>query len=133
LNAAGFEAGEIRDALTWLAGLNVATRGTRGTTDAELVTDGTLSRSLRVYSVAEQNHLGAECLGFVSFLESAGALSTQLREIVLDRAMAASGNPNLALDDLKIIILMVYWSMGNEPEALILDELCDDSTGRVAH
>jgi Smg protein len=27
---------------------------------------------------------------------------------------------------------MVYWSAGLEPDALILDELCDDSD-RVAH
>lgn len=88
--------------------------------------------SLRVYSVAEQDHLGAECLGFISFLETAGVLAPVMREIVLDRAMAASGNP-VTLDDLKIIILMVYWSFGEEPDALVLDELCDDASDRIAH
>jgi Smg protein len=88
--------------------------------------------SLRVYSVAEQDHLGAESLGFVSFLESAGVLPSHMREIVMDRAMAAPGEP-LSLDDLKIIVLMVYWSVGAEPDALVLDELCDESEGRVAH
>ena len=39
----------------------------------------------------------------------------------------------LTLDDLKIIVLMVYWSFGEEPDALILDELCDDTLERVAH
>jgi Smg protein len=29
-------------------------------------------------------------------------------------------------------VLMVYWSMGLEPDALVLDELCDDAE-RVAH
>ena len=58
-------------------------------------------------------------------------LPPQLREIVIDRAMAVQGQP-MALDDLKIIILMVYWSMGVEPDALVLDELSDDSI-RVAH
>jgi Smg protein len=55
-----------------------------------------------------------------------------MREIVMDRAMAAPGDP-LALDDLKIIVLMVYWSVGEEPDALVLDELCEDSGHRVAH
>jgi Smg protein len=87
--------------------------------------------SLRVYSVAEQDHLGAACLGFVSFLESAGVLPPHMREIVVDRAMAVPGHP-VSIDDLKIIVLMVYWSAGLEPDALILDELCDDSD-RVAH
>ena len=51
---------------------------------------------------------------------------------VIDRAMAAPGAP-VSLDDLKIIILMVYWSFGQEPDPLVLDELCDDSTDRIAH
>lgn len=83
--------------------------------------------------MVEQNHLGYECLGFISFLESAGVLPASMREIVIERAMAAPGSP-VSLDDLKIIILMVYWSFGQEPDALVLDELCDDSSElRVAH
>ena len=30
--------------------------------------------SMRVFSIAEQDHLGADCLGFLSFLEGAGEL-----------------------------------------------------------
>jgi Smg protein len=55
-----------------------------------------------------------------------------MREVVIDRAMAAPGGP-IALDDLKIIVLMVYWSFGREPDTLVLDELCDDVLTRVAH
>ena len=55
-----------------------------------------------------------------------------MREVVLDRAMAVPDEP-LTLEDLKIIILMVYWSFGEEPDALILDELCDHHGSRVAH
>jgi Smg protein len=87
---------------------------------------------MRIYSVAEQDHLGADALSFVSFLESAGVLPAHMREIVVDRAMAAPGDP-ISLDDLKIIVLMVYWSFGEEPDSLVLDELCDDVDSRVAH
>ena len=59
-------------------------------------------------------------------------LPPALREIVVDRAMAVPGDP-VSLDDLKIIVLMVYWSMGQEPDALILDELCDDTSDRLPH
>lgn len=45
----------------------------------------------------------------------------------------ACGSEPLSLDDLKIIVLMVYWSFGEEPDALVLDELCDDSHDRLAH
>jgi Smg protein len=140
LSAHGFEPDEIHDALVWLDGLNLAAQSTRGalaTADRSASPSATQSAaqsavSMRVYSVAEQDHLGAECLGFVSFLESSGVLPAPMREIVLDRAMAAPGDP-VSLDDLKIIVLMVYWSFGEEPDALVLDELCDPADGRLAH
>jgi Smg protein len=147
LTAVGFEAEEIEAALVWLNGLNIAAQNTqRGMPEAASTAKGNpepapsatpafqpqSAGSLRVYSVAEQEHLGAQALGFVSFLESSGVLPPHMREIVMDRAMAAPGDP-LALDDLKIIVLMVYWSFGEEPDALVLDELCDDADFRVAH
>ncbi len=147
LTAAGFDAEEIEAALVWLDGLNVAAQGVQINLPASDAsgfsgTDGAVGNgpailpqsvdSLRVYSVAEQTHLGAQSLGFVSFLESSGVLPSHMREIVLDRAMAAPGDP-VTLDDLKIIVLMVYWSFGEEPDALVLDELCDDSEFRLAH
>ena len=134
LSAVGFEADEIQDALVWLNGLNLAAQGLRGEAEDEPVEPELLQAtdSMRVFSVAEQDHLGSQCLGFISFLESSGVLPAAMREIVLDRAMAAPGDP-VSLDDLKIIVLMVYWSFGAEPDALVLDELCDDSRDRVAH
>ena len=140
LSAHGFEAEEIHDALVWLDGLNFAAQSIRlSPAPAETSPESSTfphqdpsARSLRVYSIAEQDHLGAQCLGFLWFLESSGVLPAPMREIVIDRAMAAAGNP-MSLDALKIIVLMVYWSFGEEPDALILDELCDDSEGRLAH
>jgi Smg protein len=143
LTAAGFDAEEIQQALVWLDGLNVAAQGTqisltdKATAGIEapstpLGMQAQSADSLRIYSIAEQTHLGAQSLGFVSFLESSGVLPPHMREIVLDRAMAAPGDP-VTLDDLKIIVLMVYWSFGEEPDALVLDELCDDTEFRIAH
>jgi Smg protein len=132
LSAHGFERDEIEQALTWLDGLNFAAQSTPIDEPEAPAVYAASAQSMRVYSVAEQDHLGAQCLGFVTFLESAGVMPPPMREIVVDRAMAAPGDP-VSLDDLKIIVLMVYWSMGREPDALILDELCEDSEGRLAH
>ena len=132
LSAQGFEADEIQQALAWLDGLTVAAQGSSPDTPGTPPAQAPSSDSMRVYSVAEQDHLGAQCLGFISFLDSAGVMPPGMREIVIDRAMAAPGAP-VAIDDLKIIVLMVYWSMGCEPDALVLDELCDDGEGRLAH
>jgi len=46
--------------------------------------------------------------------------------------MAASANP-IELEDLKVIVLMVFWSLGEEPDALILDELFVAPEERVVH
>ena len=135
LSAHGFEAEEINEALVWLDGLNLAAQNTQlppEPAQQPAIGHAQASTSMRIYSVAEQDHLGAQCLGFVSFLESSGVLPAPMREIVIDRAMAASGTP-VSLDDLKIIVLMVYWSFGEEPDALILDELCDDAEFRLPH
>jgi Smg protein len=137
LSAHGFEPDEIHDALVWLDGLTVAAQS--ASLDPTELHESTPAAgavqsagSMRVYSVAEQDHLGAQCLGFVSFLESSGVLPAAMREIVIDRAMAAPGDP-VSVDDLKIIVLMVYWSFGEEPDALVLDELCDDAEFRLPH
>ena len=123
LSAVGFESDEIEEALTWLDGLASAAKSYVGE-QAEY--------SLRVYTPAEQEHLGEDCIGFVSFLESAGVLPPPMREMVIDRATAIPGGP-VDLEDLKIIVLMVFWSLGEEPDALILDELFVDEQDRLIH
>jgi Smg protein len=140
LTAVGFDADEIQAALIWLDGLNTAAQSTHiylpqvSTSNADQTSSVQVQspNSMRAYSVAEQEQIGSEALGFVSFLESSGVLPPQMREIVIDRAMASPDSP-VELDDLKIIVLMVYWSFGQEPDALVLDELCDDATYRVGH
>ena len=123
LSSVGFESDEIQEALSWLDGVAVAAQSYVGE-QGEL--------SMRVYSIAEQEHLGEDSIGFISFLESAGVLPPPMREMVIDRASAIAGGP-LDLEDLKIIVLMVFWSLGEEPDALILDELFVDVEDRLIH
>ncbi len=123
LSAVGFESDEIQEALSWLDGLATLAESYDGQ-QGEL--------SMRVYSPAEQELLGEESIGFISFLESAGVLPPPMREMVIDRATALSSGP-LELEDLKIIVLMVFWCLGEEPDALILDELFVDATDRLIH
>ena len=123
LSAVGFDAEEIQDALRWLDGL---------ATSAESCTGSPVKGSMRIYTAQEQEILGEESIGFITFLESAGVLAAPMREMVIDRALAV-GNGTLELEDLKIIVLMVFWSLGEEPDALVLDELFVDSEDRVIH
>jgi Smg protein len=123
LSAVGFETDEIQDALSWLDGL---------ADSAETHAAPQSPTSLRVYSDAERDLLGDESIGFISFLESAGVLPPPMRELVVDRATAVGAGP-LPLEDLKVIVLMVFWSLGEEPDALILDELFVAPEERLIH
>ena len=142
LGAVGFEPDEVDDAMRWLAGLNLASQGTSTdiTVPSHDAAPATLqpwllqpsALSMRIYPAPEQLHMGTAALGFIRFLESSGMLPAHMREVVIDRAMAAPGAP-VTLDALKLIVLMVYWSFGQEPDALVLDELCDNERIRIAH
>ncbi len=123
LSAVGFESDEIQLALSWLDGL---------ASSAEAKVSGQRRESLRVYTEAERELLGSDSIAFISFLESAGVLPPAMRETVVDRASAVGDTP-IALDDLKVIVLMVFWSLGEEPDALILDELFVAPEDRLLH
>ena len=123
LSAVGFESDEIQDALKWLDGL---------ASSAEAVAGNPVPGSIRIYTTAERDVLGDDSIGFIAFLESAGVLPAPMREMVIDRAMAVGGGA-MDLEDVKIIVLMVFWSLGEEPDALILDELFVAPEERLIH
>ncbi len=142
LSAVGFEPEEIQDALRWLDGLAHTAEST--TDDAGSASDNSSEpvritngvpaapNSLRIYTEEEREVLDAASVGFIAFLESAGVLPPPMREMVIDRAVAV-GAGTMDLEDLKIIVLMVFWSLGEEPDALILDELFVDAEDRLLH
>ena len=123
LSAVGFESDEIQDAMRWLDGL---------ASNADTVTSQQGPGSIRLYTDSERDLLGDDSIGFIAFLESAGVLPPPMREMVIDRATAVGDRP-IDLDDLKIIVLMVFWSLGEEPDALVLDELFVDPEDRLIH
>lgn len=125
LSAAGFEGDEINSALSWLSGLATVTQTTIPVAYAD-------SSSFRIYVDVEYERLGAESIGFLSFLEAAGVLNPLLREIVIERALATDETP-VSLESLRVIVLMVFWSQGEEPDALILEELLEDDAPRQMH
>lgn len=125
LSAVGFESDEIQEALAWLEGL-------AQTAKLPEEPSSTGRPSIRVYLPEEMAVLGEEAVGFISFLENAKVLPGHMREMVIERAMAVGAGP-MSLDDLKIIVLMVFWGLGEEPDALILDELFVAPDDRLIH
>ena len=130
LSAVGFEEEEISKALDWLTDLAVATNGLSDENPHQPISFGT-----RIYIPMELDTLGTAAVGFIQFLESAKVLNAVQREIVIERALAASSE-QISLDKLKVIVLMVLWSQGKEPDGLMFDELFldeDDAEPRQLH
>ena len=127
LSAVGFDDVEISEALVWLTDLTEMAGE-----DPEMVV---ISSGTRFYVEQEYEALGTAAVGFIQFLESAGVLSAAQREIVVERALALKESP-VGLGKLKIIVLMLLWSQGKEPDALMFDDLFgadDEQAPRLLH
>ena len=127
LSAVGFDDVEISEALVWLNDLAAMAGVEQSLTAA--------SSGTRFYVRQELDVLGASAVGFIQFLESAGLLSPLQREIVIERALALDEAP-VSLGKLKIIVLMLLWSQGKEPDALMFDDLFgaeEDQAPRLLH
>ncbi len=114
LSAVGFDDVEISEALVWLNDLTDMVGAEQAA--------GPLSDGTRFYVKQEYEALGAPAIGFVQFLESAKVITPAQREIVIERALALRESP-VALAKLKVIVLMLLWSEGKEPDALMFDDL----------
>ena len=136
LNAAGFGADEVADALQWLRGLTLASSCEAAPSSglAALAASGSAlpATGLRAYTRREQHRLGVDSMGFIHRLECMGALPMRLRELVIDRAVAV-GASGLTAAQLKLVVLLVYRSLGYQPGLLIMDELSSDHRERVCH
>ena len=127
LSAVGFDDVEISEALVWLTDL---TEMAGADASFEMPSTGT-----RFYLQQEYDALGIDAVGFIQFLESAGVLTPSQREIVIERALALDESP-VGLSKLKIIVLMLLWSQGREPDALMFDDLFgsdDEQAPRLLH
>jgi Smg protein len=124
LSAAGFEDSDITEALHWLAGMALTPcRAGKPLPDAH--------SSFRAYAPRELAKLDAECRGFLLTLEHCGVLSAETRELVLERALAASGN-TLNLEQLKLVVLMVLWNRQTPTGRLVAEELFSAPQARLA-
>ena len=121
LGAVGFDAKEIGEALDWLTELKESV----WTLDQD-------SRSTRVLSEEESSKLGVDSHRFLLFLESAGITNGAQREIIIDRAMVIEDHP-VPLPKFKVIVLMVLWSLDQDLEPLIVEELLYEGDAESMH
>ena len=113
LSAVGFDDDDISDAMTWLDELKQTSLGKPGHIE---------SSGFRVYTRQESVLLGMAAIGFIQFLESAKLINSQQREIIIESVLTVDETP-ISLEKLKIIVLILLWSQGKEPDMLMFDEL----------
>ena len=78
--------------------------------------------SFRAYAPRELAKLDARCRGFLLTLEQSGILNAETRELVIERALAASGE-TLSLEQLKLVVLMVLWNQQTPTSRLLAEDL----------
>jgi Smg protein len=105
---AGFPSAEINQAFDWLDGL-----AARQETPVIVINE---ERSFRVFTAQELVRLDVQERGFLLFLEQAGVLSSETRELVIDRVMALETD-EIDLTQLKWIILMVLFNQPGQEDA----------------
>jgi Smg protein len=115
LSAAGFDDSDISEALTWLAGV---VRGPHRSL-APLPESGA---GFRAYAPKELAKLDAECRGLLIYFEQSAILTPQMREHVIERALAATGD-GLTIEQLKLIVLMVLWNQQTPSSRLVAEDL----------
>jgi Smg protein len=123
LSAAGFDDSDISEALTWIAGIARAPHRSF----APLPASGA---AFRAYAPKELAKLDAECRGLLIYFEQSGILTPQMREHVIERALAANGD-GLTLEQLKLVVLMVLWNQQTPSSRLIAEDLLSPATARV--
>jgi Smg protein len=114
LSAAGFEGDEISEALTWLSALQEQNPDSY---PASLEHTGQ-----RHFAELELQHISYEARQFLLFAEQQRLISTIEREMIIDRSVALK-QENLALDKVKLIMLMVLWNRHQDLDPLLIEEL----------
>jgi len=114
LSAAGFEEGEISQAVTWLSGLRKLSLADYPNTINHA--------GPRHFAQLERQRISLDGLLFISFWEQNNIISPVVREMILDRALAF-GLDNLGLDKIKLITLMVLWNQQDDLDPMIIEDL----------
>lgn len=124
LTAAGFEGEDINEALLWLSGLQ---QSDVNSYPSELTHTGT-----RHFASIELDSISMEARQFLTFTHQQKMISTAEREMIIDRAVALQ-QPNLGLEKMKLIMLMVLWNRHKDLDALLIEELLTPFHSKQLH
>lgn len=124
LTAAGFDDEDINEALTWLSDLH---QYDASSYPMELVHNG-----VRHFAKIELESISMEARQFLTFSHQQKMITAVEHEMIIDRAVALN-QPNLGLDKMKLIMLMVLWNRHKDLDALLIEELLTPFHSKQLH
>ncbi len=125
LSLAGFEGEDIQDALTWLSELKQIDAAPYQMLD-------TKELGLRALHPIELERLSEDAAIFLHALDATRVLSAGERELVLDR-LWREPDGEVALERIKLIVLMVIWQKRDALSNLLIEELLFGREGFALH
>lgn len=122
---AGFPGDQIGKAFHWLEHLAINAESMK-------TEPASCASCTRIYVGEEMDRMDLRCRGFLAFLEQAGVLDAQTRELVVDRVMALEAGA-VDLEQLKWVVLMVLFNQPGKENvyAFMEDLVLDRSSGRL--
>ena len=124
LSAAGFEGDEITEALTWLSALQLL--------NPDNYPPSLECIGIRHFATIELDAISVEARQFLMLTHQQHMISAVEREVIIDRALALQ-QKELALDKLKLIMLMVLWNRHKYLDALLIEELLTPLHAKQIH
>ncbi len=106
---AGFENASINKAFEWLDGLALSDNSQQLNQS---------DKAFRVFSNHELENLDKKARSLIVYLEHAGVLTPELRELAINRIIALGGAQSIDLDDIKWVIMMVLFNNEEDESSL---------------
>jgi Smg protein len=77
--------------------------------------------SIRIYTESERERIDAESFSFINFVEQAGVIQPNERDLILDRAMALK-QKEITIEEIRWITMMVLWNDTRKKDYLFVED-----------
>jgi len=77
--------------------------------------------SIRIYTETERDRIDTESFSFLSFIEQAGVILPNERDLIIDRAMALK-QKEITIEEIRWITMMVLWNDNRKKDYLFVED-----------
>jgi len=77
--------------------------------------------SIRIFTETERDRIDTESFSFLSFVEQAGVILPNERDLIIDRAMALK-QKEITIEEIRWITMMVLWNDNRKKDYLFVED-----------